>query len=125
MAALGLNHLWLKQKGIASIIGKLCSTNLIAPWGPYLFFSLAIALNHPICSTYEVIHCWWQRGRSWISNKSMQLDLRIVADLLLEPEYSTIWSSYVGLLVPREATHTILSDASYASIGGWSQDFKI
>jgi hypothetical protein len=29
------------------------------------------------------------------------------------------------LLIPREATHCILSDASYAGIGGWSPDFQL
>jgi hypothetical protein len=87
-------------------------------------FSLAIALNNAIRSAYEAIRCWWQWGCVWIS-KSIQQELQIVADLLLEPEYSPIWSRYIGLLIPREATHTILSDASFAGIGGWSPDFKI
>jgi hypothetical protein len=124
MAVLNLNRPWLKPKGTASIIGKLRSANLIAPWGPYLSFSLALALNHAVRTSYEAIRRWWQRGRVWIS-KSVQQDLRIVANWLLEPEYSPVWSSYIGLLVPRVATHTILSDASYAGIGGWSPDFAI
>jgi hypothetical protein len=124
MAALGLDRPWFKPKGVASIIGKLRSASLIAPWGPYLSFSLAIALNQAVRSAYEAIRRWWQRGRVWVS-KSIQQELRLVAAFLLEPEYSPLWSRYIGLLVPREATHTILSDASYAGIGGWSPDFLI
>ena len=48
-----------------------------------------------------------------------------IAAILIEPEWSPVWSQYIGLLVPRDATHTILSDASYAGIGGWSPDFRI
>jgi hypothetical protein len=48
-----------------------------------------------------------------------------IAEVLLEPEFSPVWSQYIGLLVPREATHRILSGASYAGIGGWSPDFHI
>ncbi len=124
MTALAMKRPWLKPKVVASIIGKLRSASLIAPWGPYLSFSLAMALNHAVRSTYEAICRWWQRGRVWVSN-SVQHDLRIVAHYLQEPEYSPIWSRYIGLLVPRVATHTILSDASYAGIGGWSPDFTI
>jgi hypothetical protein len=55
----------------------------------------------------------------------VQHDLQIVAIYLQEPEYSPVWSRYIGLIVPRAATHTILSDASYAGIGGWSPDFQV
>jgi hypothetical protein len=48
-----------------------------------------------------------------------------IAALLLESEFSPVWSQYIGLLVPRDATHTILLDASYAGIRGWSPDFRI
>jgi hypothetical protein len=33
------------------------------------------------------------------------------------------WSRPIALLVPRTATHWLKLDASYAGIGGWSQDF--
>jgi hypothetical protein len=46
-------------------------------------------------------------------------------DLLLNEQYSPAWSQYIGLIIPREATHQILSDASYAGIGGWLPDFLI
>jgi hypothetical protein len=45
--------------------------------------------------------------------------------LLIESEFSPVWSQYIGLLVPCDATHTILLDASYAGIGGWSPNFRI
>ena len=83
-----------------------------------------MALNHAVRSAYAAIRRWWQRGMVWVSN-SVQQDLRIVATYLQEPEYSPVWSRYIGLIVPRDATHTILSDASYAGIGGWSSDFQV
>jgi hypothetical protein len=55
----------------------------------------------------------------------MQKDMTCIAELLLEPEFSPVWSQYIGLLIPREATHQFLSDASYAGIGGWSPDFLV
>uniref|UniRef100_UPI002596FA89 hypothetical protein n=1 Tax=uncultured Marinobacter sp. TaxID=187379 RepID=UPI002596FA89 len=124
MQALDLKCPWFKPKVVASIIGKQRSASLVAPWGPYLSFSLAMALNHAVRSAYAAIRRWWQRGRVLVSN-SVQQDLQIVATYLQEPEYSPVWSRYIGLIVPRVATHTILSDASYAGIGGWSPDFHI
>ena len=76
-----------------------------------------MALNHSVRFAYEATRRWWQRGHVWES-KSVQQDQRVVATYLQEPEYSPVWGRYIGLIVPRDATHTILSDASYAGIGG-------
>jgi hypothetical protein len=51
--------------------------------------------------------------------------MECIAGMLLEPEFSPVWSQYIGLLIPWDATHQILLDASYAGIGGWSPDFHI
>jgi hypothetical protein len=64
------------------------------------------------------------RGKVWLT-KSMTKDMECIAGMLLEPEFSPVWSQYIGLIIPRDATHQILSDASYAGIGGWSPDFHI
>jgi hypothetical protein len=55
----------------------------------------------------------------------MKKDMECIAELLLEPEFSPVWSQYIGLLIPQDATHQLLSDASYAGIGGWSPEFQI
>jgi hypothetical protein len=114
----------MNPRAVASVIGKLRSASLIALWGPYLSYGLALALKIALQSSYSPLRRWWSRGKIWLS-KSVQKDLACIADLLLEPEFSPVWSQYIGLLIPRDATHTILSDASYAGIGGWSPDFLI
>jgi hypothetical protein len=85
---------------------------------------LAISLNAALQSNYAAIHQWWNRGRVWIT-KGVQVELQMIAELLLEPEYSPICSGYIGLLVPCKAMHIILSDASYAGMGGWSPHFNL
>jgi hypothetical protein len=55
----------------------------------------------------------------------MQVELQMIVDLLLEPEYSPVWSRYNGILVPHKATHINISDASYAGIRGWSPHFNL
>jgi hypothetical protein len=55
----------------------------------------------------------------------MQMELQMITALLLELEYSPVWSRYIILLVPREAMHQILSNASYAGIGCGSPHFKL
>jgi hypothetical protein len=44
---------------------------------------------------------------------------------LLRPEFDPVWSCYIGLLIPRNATHAFLSDASYEGLGGWSPQFEV
>jgi hypothetical protein len=93
-------------------------------WGPYLTYGLAIALKIALQSAFSCLRRFWARGKVWIT-KSTKKDMQCIADLLLEPEYSPVWTQYIGLLVPRTATHQIFSDASYAGIGGWSPDFLL
>jgi hypothetical protein len=49
--------------------------------------------------------------------------MECIAEFLLEPEFSPVWSQYIGLLIPRNTTHQFLSDAGY--VGGWSPDFQV
>jgi len=44
-------------------------------------------------------------------------------ETLLVPEEDPLWTRPIALLVPREPTHWLKSDASYAGIGGWTLSF--
>jgi hypothetical protein len=52
-------------------------------------------------------------------------DLQIILIALAEPEWSPTWTRLIALMIPRTATHEILSDASYGGMGGWSPHFLI
>ncbi len=123
-AALAPRRPSLTPRGVASMVGKLCSASLVAMWGPYLSYGLALALKIALQSAFSCLRRFWTRGKVWIT-KSMKKDMECIANMLLEPEFSPVWSQYIGLLIPRDATHQILSDTSYAGIGGWSPDFQI
>jgi hypothetical protein len=60
---------------------------------------------------------WWNRGKVRLS-AAIRADLRFLCDFLDKPEFSPVWSRYIGLLIPRIATHASLYDASYEGIGG-------
>jgi hypothetical protein len=108
----------------ASILGKIRSVTDISPWGPYLSFSLSEALKRATRAAFRPTRSWWSRGKIRLS-KSVAVDLALLCESLRVPEFSPIWSRYIGLLVPRIATHRFLSDASYEGIGGWSPCFGI
>jgi hypothetical protein len=114
----------VSPKVAASIMGKVRSASDIAPWGPYISFSLADALKQACRSAFHPSRTWWSRGKVRLS-KRVIADLRFLMEVLELPEYSPVWSCYIGLLVPRVATHQFLSDASYEGLGGWSPEFKV
>jgi hypothetical protein len=124
MTALASARPSLTPRGVASMVGKLRSASLVALWGPYLSYGLSHALKLALQGAFSTNRRWWSRGKVWLT-KSVRKDMACVAEYLLEPEFAPIWSQYIGLLIPREATHRILSDASYAGIGGWSPHFQI
>ena len=52
-------------------------------------------------------------------------DLAVIADVLQLPESHPTWTRPIALLIPRTATESFLSDASYGGLGGWSPEFKV
>jgi hypothetical protein len=114
----------LTPRGVASMIGKLRSAGMVALWGPYISYGLGYALKIALQGAFSTNRRWWSRGKVWLT-KSLRKDMACIAEYLLDPQFNPIWSQYIGLLIPRDATQSILSDASYAGIGGWSPDFQI
>jgi hypothetical protein len=114
----------ITPKLAASILGKIRSVYDVAPWGPYISFSLSEALKAATRSAFSNRKSWWKRGKVRLS-ASVRADLQFLCEFLSEPEFSPVWSRYIGLLVPRVATHQLLSDASYEGIGGWTPDFEL
>ena len=112
----------LTPKQTASILGKLCSAIQISPWGVFLSFSLATNLTRACRNAYNTTRSWWSKGKIRLNSAALR-DIRLLMETLLAPEEDPIWTRPIALLVPRTATHWLKSDASYAGIGGWSQDF--
>jgi hypothetical protein len=123
--ALAATHSCITPRLSASILGKIRSVGEVAPWGPYISFSLAEGLKAATRRAFDSTkRTWWTKGKIRLSN-SIKADLRFLCDYLREPEFSPLWSRYIGLLIPRLATHALLSDASYEGLGGWSPDFLV
>jgi hypothetical protein len=111
-------------KVAASIMGKVRAAGNIAPWGPYISFSLADAIKQACRRAFGPIRTFWSRGKIRFNNNVIE-DLKLLAESLQLPEFNPVWSCYIGLIVPREATHTFLSDASYEGVGGWSLGMQV
>jgi hypothetical protein len=111
-------------KEIASIIGKIRSTAMIAPWGNYFSFTSQDALTAALRKAFRN-PCWfWKQGRMRVPAEAIR-DLHVMADALSRPEGDSTWTCPIALLSPRTPTESFLSDASYGGLGGWSPEFKV
>jgi hypothetical protein len=109
---------------LARILGKVESASLIAPWGVYITSSVRLALNKATRTNAHRVRAFWHRGVMRLF-KSVITDLHIILVALAEPEWSPTWTRLIGTMIPRTATHEILSDASYGGMGGWSPQLSI
>lgn len=48
---------------MASIMGKVRSAGEIAPWGPYITFSVVDTLKNVTRNAFSFHHSWWSKGK--------------------------------------------------------------
>ena len=111
-------------KLVASLAGKLQSAGIVAPWGPYLAHGLHQVLRQALHAHGDNSKWWWHRGKIRLG-RIVVGNLRLISKYLVDPQHSHMWTSPLGLLIPRCANHVMHSDASYVGIGGWSRTLRI
>ena len=114
-------------KLVTSIISKLQSASIVAPWGPYLAFPLMKLLcqsvHHSLAAGLSTKR-WWRHSQVHIGGQQRR-HLSLIARFLDNDKDPTLWSCPIALMVPCNPTIMLLSDASYGSIGGWSPTYGI
>ena len=111
-------------KVVASIAGKLHSAGTVAPWGPFLAHGMHQVLRQAIHASGNSSKWWWHRGKIRLGRTVLN-NLRLLSTFLVESKHAHMWTSPLGLLIPRDPTIVMHSDASYVGIGGWSSTFQI
>jgi hypothetical protein len=110
-------------KEMARIVGVVRSASEVAPWGTFLSFNLENALQKAAAKGDSTNRQWWKRTRIFLS-KIAVATMRQIMETLLVPENDPLWTRPIYLQLDRDLTHTVISDASYAGLGGWSPEFK-
>jgi hypothetical protein len=122
---------WLRKPSsrspaqISQLLGLLRHGIAISVAGNFLSIRLQLLMSdHMVAAPPKQLasKAWWHRKRVYIPPEVFR-DLRLIQKTLEEPLGEQLWSRPIGLLVPREPTATVLSDASYGGIGGWSETF--
>jgi hypothetical protein len=64
---------------------------------------------------------WWCNHTISIAPATFR-DIQLLRTTLL-PQHAALWTRPIGLLVPRDPTSEVFSDACYEAIGGYSRDW--
>lgn len=112
---------------IAKVLGYIRNGAFLCPAGTFLSLRLQWVLTDAIrSSNRQATNRRWWKFHSIRIPREVFSDLRLLFHSLTEtgPTAPTIWSRPIGLLIRREYTAAIYSDAAYSGIGGWSPHFR-
>jgi hypothetical protein len=116
-------RLYVTPKEMARIVGVVRSASDVAPWGTFLSFNLENALQKAAATGDSTKKQWWKRTTIYLSPVAVAT-IKQIMETLLVPENDPLWTRPIYLQLDRDLTHQVISDASYAGLGGWSPDFK-
>jgi hypothetical protein len=126
---------WLRNRSartpieIATALGLIRHGAFLCPLGEFLSIRLQLTLSAAIIDggpSALASKPWWKRQRIHIPSEIYASDITMIAHSL-QPTATgetTVWSRPIALLVQREWTCQVLSDAAYSGIGGWSPTLK-
>eukprot|EP00980_Cylindrotheca_fusiformis_P025284 scaffold13401_cov158-Cylindrotheca_fusiformis.AAC.1 len=107
---------------MAHITGVVRSASEVAPWGTFLSFNLDNALQAAAKKAGGQDRQWWRAARIYLP-KTAVATIRQLLETLVGSQFDSLWTRPLSLFLERQVTHTVLSDASYLGLGGWSPDF--
>jgi len=128
----GLLHDWSHHttarspKEIAQLLGYIRNGAFLCPMGNFLSIRLQWTLNGAIQKHgFKAVQRkqWWRSTKVHIPPE-VTADLRLMLQSLFPQNASAhSWIRPIAMLIPREPTGTVLSDAAHSGLGGWSPTF--
>jgi hypothetical protein len=125
LAALAARSRCITPNLAASILGKIRSIYDVAPWGPYISFSLSEALKKATRAAFSNKRSWWACGKVRLL---ASVQGRFTISLHVVPLGTGVQPGLVPLhWLPRTpgCYPSIFSDVSYEGVGGWFPDFLV
>jgi len=108
---------------ISRVLGLVRHAAVVAPMG----ISRSLALQHYFNDKLRtapqgaVLRRWYQRRVIHVPN-SIAAELKELRSKVSMEFYDPFWCRPIGLLVPREPTINVFTDASIDGLGGWSRE---
>jgi len=113
-------------KEIAQLLGYIRNGAFLCPMGSFLSIRLQWTLNgaiqkHGIKAVQR--KQWWRSTKVHIPDE-VTADLRLMLRSLFPHSAAAhSWIRPIALLIPREPTGIVLSDAAHSGLGGWSPTY--
>jgi hypothetical protein len=114
---------FVKPREMAKLTGILRSASSVSPWGTFLSFNLQNALTQASKHAFSSERAWWNRGKIRISAVATAT-INQLMETLLADVHRNLWTRPIALILQRDHSHRVYSDASYLGIGGWSPCFR-
>ena len=115
---------------VAIVLGHIRQIVNIMPFGTYISIRLQLNLSDYVRSEYRRLpasmhartkaQSIWSKRKFMIVNNDTALDIRLLTEALQSLHLTSLWERHLGLCVPRDPHATLLSDASYEGLGGYS-----
>ena len=106
-------------KAIARVIGLLRHAAFLTPVGIHYTIRIQFLLNDLTREVKRNPRRWWRTTTVRVPSFLLE-DLERVQTSISNDLYDPRWCRLIGLLVVREPTTLMLTDASYEGLGGWS-----
>jgi hypothetical protein len=115
-----------KAIDIARVLGLIRHGAFLCPMGEFLSIRLQWTLNEAVKGAgarRSATSRWWRNQLVRLPSAVLE-DMHLLQHCTLPTETTkpSVWSRPIGLVIRRQPTATVLSDASYGGIGGWSSD---
>jgi hypothetical protein len=115
-----------KAIDIARILGLVRHGAFLCPMGEFLSIILQWTLNEAVKAAgarRSSTSRWWRHQLVRLPSDVLD-DLRLLRHCTTPTDKTTqsVWSRPIALVIRRQPTATVLSDASYGGIGGWSAE---
>jgi hypothetical protein len=111
-------------RAIAVLLGIVRNACFLSPLGVYLSIRLQQTLNAAIQQAASLtlskkkMHFWWQKHCITIGPEALA-DINLLRGTLDDNPDHPAWQRPICLLVKRDPTCVIYSDAAYEGLGGW------
>jgi hypothetical protein len=109
----------------ANILGLVRNGCFCSSLGNALTLRLQYCLTDALRRPGSARHTpkWWRYAKLKIP-KDVIHDLRFLWTMLANPDYPQLWTRHIGLIVPRDPTATLYTDAAFEGLGGYCRELN-
>lgn len=121
------NHQGSTPHSVSRTLGLIRHASVVAPMGTFRSLRLQHQFNDILAkqaSNPSLLRRWYQRRQIRLPTPILS-ELRQFHSLISDDIHDPAWCRPIGLLVPRDPTIVVFTDASSLALGGWSRQSEL